>query len=104
MRRFCASSPLGGMLVNAGRGRHLVEAAAITLLDQGHLSAAFLDVFREEPLSPGHPFWGHPGIHVSPHVAAPTHARTAVAAVAENILQFEAGGALRHVVDRARGY
>ena len=94
----------GGMLVNAGRGRHLVDEAAMTLLDQGHLSAAFLDVFREEPLPSGHPFWRHPGIHLSPHVAAPTHARTAVAAVAENILQFEAGGTLRHVVDRARGY
>ena len=93
-----------GMLINAGRGRHLVEEAAMTLLDEGHLSAAFLDVFREEPLPEAHPFWRHSGIYLSPHVAAPTHARTAVAAIAENILQFEAGGALRHVVDRARGY
>ncbi len=94
----------GGVLINAGRGRHLVDEAALALLDKGHLSAAFLDVFREEPLPPGHPFWRHPGVHVSPHAAAPTHARAAVSAIAENILQFEAGGRLRHVVDRARGY
>lgn len=94
----------GGVLINAGRGRHLVDEAVMTLLDEGHLSAAFLDVFREEPLPPEHPFWRHPGVHVSPHAAAPTHARTAVSAIAENILQFEAGGRLRHVVDRTRGY
>ena len=94
----------GGVLINAGRGRHLVDEAVMAHLDEGHLSAAFLDVFREEPLPPGHPFWRHPGVHVSPHAAAPTHARTAVAAIAGNILQFEAGGPLRHVVDRTRGY
>jgi glyoxylate/hydroxypyruvate reductase A len=94
----------GGMLVNAGRGRHLVDADILALLDGGHLSAAFLDVFREEPLPQAHPFWTHRGIYLTPHVAAPTHARTAVSAIAQNILQFEAGGALRHVVDRARGY
>ena len=94
----------GGVLINAGRGRHLVDAAALALLDEGHLDAAFLDVFREEPLPPEHPFWRHPKVHVSPHAAAPTHARTAVSAIAGNILQFEAGGQLRHVVDRTRGY
>ena len=94
----------GSLLVNAGRGGHLVDEAVIALLDEGHLAAACLDVFREEPLPPGHPFWRHPGIHLSPHVAAPTHARTAVASIAENILQFEAGRPLRHVVDRTRGY
>ena len=94
----------GSVLINAGRGRHLVEQAAIDLLDEGHLRAAVLDVFREEPLPPSHRFWRHPGIHLSPHVAAPTHARTAVAAITQNIVRFEAGAPLRHVVDRDRGY
>ena len=94
----------GSVLINAGRGRHLVDQAVIDLLDDGHLRAAVLDVFREEPLPLSHPFWRHAGIHLSPHVAAPTHARTAVAAIAQNIAQFEAGAPLRHVVDRDRGY
>ncbi len=94
----------GSVLINAGRGRHLVDQAVIELLDAGHLRAAVLDVFREEPLPSSHPFWRHPGIHLSPHVAAPTHARTAVAAIAQNIVRFEAGAPLRHVVDRDRGY
>ena len=59
--------PQGAGLVNAGRGGHLVEADLITALDNGQLSGAVLDVFREEPLPPGHAFWNHPRIIVTPH-------------------------------------
>jgi glyoxylate/hydroxypyruvate reductase A len=92
------------VLINGGRGRHLVDQAVIELLDSGQLRAAVLDVFREEPLPQSHPFWRHPGVYLTPHVAAPTHAATAVAAIAANILSFEAGAPLRHVVDLGRGY
>jgi glyoxylate/hydroxypyruvate reductase A len=92
------------VLINGGRGRHVVDRAVIDLLDSGRLRAAVLDVFREEPLAADHPFWRHPGVFITPHVAAPTHAATAVAAIAENILSHEAGAALRHVVDLERGY
>jgi len=92
------------VLINAGRGRHVVDRAVLELLDSGRLRAAVLDVFREEPLPPSHPFWSHPGVYVTPHVAAPTHASTAVAAIAENLRGHEAGAPLRHVVDLARGY
>jgi len=92
------------VLINAGRGRHVVDQAVIDLLDRGQLRAAVLDVFREEPLPQTHAFWRHPGVYVTPHVAAPTHASTAVAAIAENLLAYESGAALRHVVDHARGY
>jgi glyoxylate/hydroxypyruvate reductase A len=91
-------------LINGGRGRHVVDQALIELLDSGRLRAAALDVFREEPLPESHPFWRHPGVYVTPHVAAPTHARTAVAAIAENLRGYEAGAALRDVVDLTRGY
>jgi glyoxylate/hydroxypyruvate reductase A len=76
----------------------------IDLLDSGRLRAAVLDVFREEPLPQTHPFWRHPGVYVTPHVAAPTHASTAVAAIAENLLRYESGAPLLHVGDPARGY
>jgi glyoxylate/hydroxypyruvate reductase A len=92
------------VLINGGRGRHVVDQAVLDALDSGRLRAAILDVFREEPLPPGHPFWRHPGVFMTPHVAAPTHAATAVAAIAENLLKFEAGAALRHVVDPTLGY
>jgi glyoxylate/hydroxypyruvate reductase A len=92
------------VLINGGRGRHVVDQVVIDLLDSGQLRAAVLDVFREEPLPLSHPFWRHPGVYLTPHVAAPTHAATAVRAIAENILRFEAGAPLRHVVDLERGY
>jgi glyoxylate/hydroxypyruvate reductase A len=92
------------VLINAGRGRHVVDRAVIELLDSGRLRAAVLDVFREEPLPHSHPFWRHPGVYITPHVAAPTHASTAVAAIAENLLGHESGAELRHVVDLTRGY
>jgi glyoxylate/hydroxypyruvate reductase A len=92
------------VLINVGRGRHVVDEAVIDALDSGQLRAAVLDVFRDEPLPLSHPFWRHPGVYLTPHVAAPTHAASALAAIAENIRAFEAGGALRHVVDLARGY
>ena len=92
------------VFINGGRGRHVVDHAVIELLDSGQLRAAVLDVFRDEPLPDAHPFWRHPGVFITPHVAAPTHAASAVAAIAANIIAFEAGAPLRHVVDLDRGY
>jgi len=92
------------VLINAGRGGHIVDQAVIDSLDSGQLRAAVLDVFRDEPLPLSHPFWRHPGVYLTPHVAAPTHIATALAAIAGNIRGFEAGAPLLHVVDRARGY
>jgi glyoxylate/hydroxypyruvate reductase A len=94
----------GALLVNGGRGAAVVDDAVIAALDTGQLSGAVLDVFRVEPLPADHPFWRHPGVFVSPHVAAPTHARTAVAVMAESIRRHERGEAVPHVVDRALGY
>jgi len=94
----------GSVLINGGRGRHVVDQAVIDRLNRGHLRAAVLDVFRDEPLPAAHPFWRHPGVFITPHVAAPTHSATAVAAIVENIKGYEAGAALMHLVDRVRGY
>ena len=99
-----ARLPPGASLVNAGRGGHLVEADLIAALDSGQLSAAVLDVFRAEPLPPEHPFWGHPRIIVTPHVAAETNPPTAAAIIRTAIRQFEAGLPLDNRVDPLRGY
>ncbi len=60
----------GGYVINVARGKHLVEDDLITLIDQGHLAGATLDVFRTEPLPAGHSFWQHPKITVTPHTGA----------------------------------
>lgn len=102
--RTFALLPKGAALVNAGRGAHLVEEELIPVLDSGQLSAAALDVFRDEPLPPGHPFWDHPRILVTPHIAGTTNPVTAAPIVLDTIARFEAGRPLRHRVDPARGY
>ena len=99
-----ARLPQGAGLVNAGRGRHLVENDLLAALDSGQLSAASLDVFREEPLPVTHPFWRHPRIIVTPHVAAETHPSTAVAIIAQAIDDLEAGLPLANLIDPRRGY
>jgi glyoxylate/hydroxypyruvate reductase A len=99
-----ARMPRGAAIVNAGRGRHLVEADLLAALGTGQISAAVLDVFRDEPLPPEHPFWRHPRIVVTPHVAAETHPPTAVEIVRETIRRFEAGEPLANRVDPLVGY
>ncbi|HEV2336251.1 MAG TPA: glyoxylate/hydroxypyruvate reductase A [Stellaceae bacterium] len=99
-----AALPGAAGLVNAGRGGHLVETDLIAALDAGQLSGAVLDVVRQEPLPAAHPFWAHPRIILTPHIAAETHPPTAAAIIREAITRFEAGLPLANQVDPARGY
>jgi glyoxylate/hydroxypyruvate reductase A len=94
----------GAALVNVARGAHVVDADLIEVLDEGRLTQATLDVFHDEPLPDGHPFWLHPKVHIFPHVAAPTDAASAARIAAENIRAFRRGTAIAGLVDRDRGY
>jgi glyoxylate/hydroxypyruvate reductase A len=96
--------PEGAKLVNVGRGGHLVEADLLAALDSGRLAGAVIDVLDPEPPPPEHPFWTHPRILMTPHVASMTQPRTAAPLLIENIRRFERGEPLLNIVDRARGY
>ena len=96
--------PRGAQLVNVGRGGHLVEADLIAALDHGALSAAVLDVAEHEPLPTGHPFWRHPRILLTPHIASMTTPEAAVDFVLDTIARHRRGEALPGRVDRDRGY
>ena len=102
--RTLALLPQGAALVNAARGAHLVEEDLLAALASGQVSAAVLDVFADEPLPLGHPFWHHPRIVVTPHVAAFTNPATAAPIILDNIRRFEEGRPLLNRVDPARGY
>lgn len=73
-----AQLPRGAHLVNAGRGAHLVQDDLLAALANGQIATAVLDAFVEEPLPGTHPFWHHPHITVTPHIAT----RTAPEAIA----------------------
>ena len=102
--RAFAHLPRGAAIVNAGRGRSLVEPDLLAALESGQISAAVLDVFHTEPLPPDHQFWRHPRIVVTPHIAAETHPATALPIVAETFRRFDAGLPLPNRVDLERGY
>lgn len=99
-----AQLPRGAVIVNPGRGPLIVDDALIAALDSGQIAHATLDVFRTEPLPAEHPFWAHPKVTVTPHIASETRVPSASRVIAENIRRGEAGEPLLHLVDRAAGY
>ena len=105
---FCARTfammPRGAMLVNVGRGKHVVAADLIAALDSGQLSYAALDALWPEPLPPESPLWLHPKVTVMPHVARRPTVAQLVTEIAANIRSIEAGGRLLQEVDIAMGY
>lgn len=94
----------GTRLINMGRGGHLVEADLLEAMASGHIDSATLDVAAVEPLPPGHAFWNHPRILLTPHVAGLSSPTTAAAVVASNIRRALSGEPLLHQVSAARGY
>lgn len=102
--RTLGQMPHGARIINPGRGPLIEDAALLAALDAGHIAHATLDVFREEPLPAEHPFWAHPGVTVTPHIAATTRARSAAEVIVSNIARSERGQELLHRVDRQRGY
>src|SRR6056297_612140 len=99
-----ARLPEGAVILNPGRGPLIDDDALLPALDTGHVGHATLDVFREEPLPPEHPFWAHPRVTVTPHIASETRPETASQVIAENIRRGEAGEPFVHLVDREAGY
>lgn len=94
----------GGYVINVARGSHLVDGDLITLLDNGHLAGATLDVFHVEPLPADHPFWKHPKVTVTPHTSARTLREESIAQIAGKVRAVERGERVAGIVDPLRGY
>ena len=103
--RLFAMKP-GAVLINVARGRLLDEDALLEALNSGHLRGAGLDVFREEPLPGGHPFYAHPNVVMTPHVSATTRRfwDRETDLITDNIGRFVRGEPLRNLVDKDAGY
>ena len=96
--------PKGAVIINPGRGPLVDDEALLAALEAGRIGHATLDVFRTEPLPPEHPFWAHPKVTVTPHIASETRTETAAQVIAENVRRGEAGEPFLHLVDRDLGY
>ena len=95
---------MGASLINVARGGHLVEQDLLDALDRGQLRYAMLDVADPEPLPEGHPFYSHPAIVLTPHIAGVTRKDTAVHSLIANVRRALAGEPFEGEVDRSRGY
>ena len=97
----------GAYVINVARGGHVVDEDLIALIDTGHLAGATLDVFRQEPLSPAHPFWQHPKILLTPHTSARTLRDESIVQIARKMQALHGGAAVSSiagVVDMKKGY
>ena len=105
-RPLLEALPSRARVINVSRGELLDEDALAELIGRGKLTGAILDVFREEPLPPDHPFWTLPGVLVFPHTTwrSPQVKERQLQLFADNLRRFIAGEPLRNVVDPKRGY
>ncbi|CDO34222.1 glyoxylate/hydroxypyruvate reductase A [Novosphingobium sp. KN65.2] len=103
-RKIFSSLPKGASIINVARGLHLVNEDLLEALNSGHLSRAILDVTDPEPMPPEHPFWRHPRIFVTPHVASMTQPETAAPILLDNLRRHWRGEPLIGLIDRSRGY
>jgi len=105
LRRLRRTGPLGGgILINGGRGGQQVGADILQALGEGTLVGASLDVFETEPLPASSPFWSHPKVVITPHVAADSDPEAMTAYVLEQLARHAAGQTMDNLVDRNSGY
>jgi glyoxylate/hydroxypyruvate reductase A len=96
---FAAMGP-GAFFVNISRGAVVDDGALLDALNSGHLSGAALDAFSVEPLPDDSPFWIHPQVHITPHMAGATFAGSAVSVIVENISKLNRGEVVQPLFDR----
>ena len=94
------------VLLNLGRGPVVVETALVDALRQQKIRGAVLDVFDQEPLPAGHPFYSLDNVLLSPHCAdhTATWMEEAMQLFLENLELFRAGKPLKTLTDKRSGY
>ncbi|MFC5475025.1 2-hydroxyacid dehydrogenase [Paraherbaspirillum soli] len=103
-RRNLQKLPQDAYLINVARGGHVVEADLLALVQQGHIAAATLDVFEQEPLPDDHPFWQEPRISITPHVSALSVPKDTIRQIADKVEVLQRGETVAGLVNRQQGY
>ncbi|GAA0859685.1 D-2-hydroxyacid dehydrogenase [Aliiglaciecola litoralis] len=101
---FLALLPAHCVLINAGRGQVIDEAALCSTLMARKLKAAVLDVFENEPLPTDHPFWQMENVMITQHSAAISKPTEIVNVFIDNVQRYQQNLGLRFEIDVTRGY
>lgn len=98
--------PPSAVVASFGRGSVLDETALATALIDGALSGAVIDVTRDEPLPPGHPFWTCPHLILTQHSGGGTgdEIDRKIDLFLTNLARYRAGESLTGVVSFEKGY
>ena len=96
--------PKDAVIINPGRGPLINDTDLLETLNSGHISHATLDVFSTEPLPTTHPYWSHPKVTVTPHIAAHTRPQSSADTIAKSILKIRGGGMPVGLVDPTKFY
>jgi phosphoglycerate dehydrogenase-like enzyme len=94
------------VVINIGRGPTIDERAMIEALSESRIRGAAVDVFDQEPLPQGHPFYSLENVLLSPHCAdhTPDWLDNAMRFFLEQLSRFRHGESLLNIVDKASGY
>lgn len=101
---FLSKMKKGSLLINAGRGNAIDEAALLKSLNNEQPAKAVLDVFNHEPLPKSHVFWSHPQVLITHHTAAITDLTDIANLFFENYQRFTSGKSLYNKFNWKRGY
>jgi len=96
--------PRGAFIINMGRGGIVNETDLLSLLDEGHITAAAMDVFEEEPLPANNPLWSHPSVYITPHIAGQSNPQSSAKTIAANIRRIEDGKLPFPIYNITKGY
>jgi phosphoglycerate dehydrogenase-like enzyme len=94
------------VVINVGRGPTIDERAMIKALSEKRIRGAALDVFDQEPLPKGHPFYSLENILLSPHCAdhTPDWHENAMRFFFAQLERYRRGEDLFNIVDKKLGY
>ena len=96
--------PKNSFIINIGRGGIINEDDLLTLLNEGHIKAAALDVFAQEPLPENNSLWDHPSVYITPHIAGQSNPNSAGQTISENIYRIQKGELPYPIYSRTNGY
>ena len=77
-------------IINIARGEIIKEEALLNALNHNEIAGAALDVFKDEPLKKGHPYFNYDILFLSPHISGnfPEYQNDMIDLFIDNLIRF----------------